>query len=393
MKELRSPVSEPVPSLSIQRLVLTNYRCYAHIELKLDARPVVLTGPNGAGKTNILESISLLGPGRGLRSARMTDLGRHSENDLADDGSALRWAVSADISNGADHFRVGTGIHPKIPGRRAIRIDGQAAKSAAELAGILRIVWLTPAMDRMFMEGASVRRKFFDRLVLGLDSTHGTRVNQYERAMRERNALLREGRVDDAWLEGLELTMAEQGIAIAASRRETLDRLLPYLMADSAFPSADVKLEGMLETAIGDQAAVDIEQAFAENLRTSRRRDAAAGRTLEGPHSTDMIVVHGDKQEIASACSTGEQKALLIRLVLGHAHLLSRLKETAPPILLLDEIAAHLDEQRRCALFDELIELGIQAWMTGTDMAMFSSLAERAQWYSVTSGHGIKLSQ
>jgi len=392
MKSPLSPVPDSALTLSIQRLVLTNFRCYAHMEMALDGRPVVLTGPNGAGKTNILESISLLGPGRGLRSARMTDLGRRATSFPGKDDPPHPWAVSADISNHTHQFRVGTGVHPTVPGRRAIRIDGQAAKSAAELAGILRIVWLTPAMDRMFMEGASVRRRFFDRLVLGLDNAHGTRVNQYERAMRERNALLREGRFDDAWLSGLELTMAEHGIAIAASRKETLDRLQPYLIADSAFPNADVRLEGMLEKAIGEQAAVDIEHTFAQSLKDSRRRDAAASRTLEGPHSTDMIVIHGDKNSIASECSTGEQKALLIRLVLGHAQLLSHLKEAAPPILLLDEIAAHLDEQRRSALFDELLELGIQAWMTGTDTTMFKGLAERAQWYSVTAEHGINQS-
>lgn len=363
----------------LSRLVVTNFRSYVRAELALDGRPVVLTGENGAGKTNLLEAVSLLSPGRGLRGVPYAEIAR-------DDGAG-GWAVAATLETAQGPLRIGTGIEPGVePARsRSVRIDGEMAGPSA-LAAHVRTVWLTPAMDRLFVDGASERRHFFDRLVMGFDPAHGARVNAYDRALRERNRLLAEDVFDDAWLAGLETQMAEHGVAIAAARVDTLARLRGALEAAEthSFPRAEVALDGTLEAALDNEAAVDLEDGFRRELAAMRGRDAAAGRALSGPHRTDLAVRHLERDREARSCSTGEQKALLIGIVLANARLLAA--RGTPPLLLLDEIAAHLDGRRRAALFDEIAALGLQAFMTGADPSLFETLGARAQNFRVTRG-------
>ena len=367
--------------LSLSRLIVTDFRSYARADLALDARPVTLTGENGAGKTNLLEAISLLSPGRGLRGAAYADLAR------ADGGGG--WAVSATLRlPDGDDLRIGTGQEAGAENTnrsRIVRIDGVNAGPSA-LAEYVRMVWLTPAMDRLFVEGASERRKFFDRLVMGFDPSHGTRANAYERALRERNRLLADEVFDDAWLTGLEEQMAEHGVAIAAARAEMLARLRGALEAASedAFPRAEIALDGPLEEQVTREPAVDVEDRFRVLLKEMRGRDAGAGRALSGPHRTDLLVRHAAKDREARLCSTGEQKALLIGMVLANARLLAA--RGHQPLLLLDEVAAHLDEVRRAALFDEIVGLGLQAFMTGTDPSLFDAFGDRAQHMRVEGG-------
>ncbi|MFN4229308.1 DNA replication/repair protein RecF [Parvibaculum sp.] len=367
------------PRVSLSRLVVTDFRSYARAELHLDGRPVVLTGENGAGKTNLLEAVSLLSPGRGIRGVPYAEIAR--------DVGAGGWAVAATLETEDGAVRVGTGIEPgaETSRSRQVRVDGEQAGPSA-LAELVSMVWLTPAMDRLFVEGASERRRFLDRLVMGFDPAHGTRAGAYERALRERNRLLADEVFDDAWLSGLEGQMAEHGVAIAAARAETLARLRGALDAaqEGPFPRAIVAIEGTLEEAVGNAAAVDVEDAFRARLKEMRGRDAGAGRALDGPHRSDLLVRHAAKDREARLCSTGEQKALLIGMVLANARLLAA--RGRPPLLLLDEIAAHLDEERRAALFDEIVGLNLQAFMTGTDPSLFQSLGGRAQSLAVAAG-------
>lgn len=368
-----------VPRVSLSRLVVTDFRSYARAELHLDGRPVVLTGENGAGKTNLLEAVSLLSPGRGIRGVPYAEIAR--------DVGAGGWAVAATLETEDGVVRVGTGIEPgaETSRSRQVRVDGEQAGPSA-LAELVSMVWLTPAMDRLFVEGASERRRFLDRLVMGFDPAHGTRAGAYDRALRERNRLLADEVFDDAWLSGLEGQMAEHGVAIAAARVETLARLRGALEAaqEGPFPRALVSIDGALEAEVGSQAAVDVEDAFRARLKEMRGRDAGAGRALDGPHRSDLLVRHAAKDREARLCSTGEQKALLIGMVLANARLLAA--RGRPPLLLLDEIAAHLDEERRAALFDEIVGLNLQAFMTGTDPSLFQSLGGRAQSLAIAGG-------
>ncbi len=368
------------PRARLSRLVLTDFRSYVRAELLLDGRPVVLTGENGAGKTNLLEAVSLLSPGRGLRGAAYAELAR--------DGGEGGWAVAATLETPEGPVRIGTGIEPgvEIGSRsRMVRIDGEQEGPSA-LAELVSMVWLTPAMDRLFVEGASERRRFLDRLVMGFDPAHGTRAGAYDRALRERNKLLADDVFDDAWLSGLEEQMAEHGVALAAARTEMLARLRGALSAaqEGPFPRAVVALDGTLEAALASQPAVDVEDAFRRLLKEMRGRDAAAGRALDGPHRSDLLVRHAGKDREARQCSTGEQKALLIGIVLANARLMAAMGR--PPLLLLDEVAAHLDGDRRAALFDEIIGLDLQAFMTGTDPSLFSTLGARSQNLHVERG-------
>ena len=374
------------PQAYLSRLVVTDFRSYARAELALDGRSVVFVGDNGAGKTNLLEAISLLSPGRGMRGVPFFEVAR----DVGQGG----WAVAATLETPDGQTRIGTGLEPgdnspsnKSRSRtRAVRIDGEPASSAGVLGQYMRIVWLTPAMDRLFVEGASERRRFFDRLVMGFDPAHGTRVNAYERSLRERNRLLADNVVDKSWLSALEDQMATHGVAVAAARNETLARMSGAIAAssDTHFPRAGLVLEGELETALQSAAAVDVEENFRATLAAMRGRDAAAGRALTGPHRIDLLVRHLAKDREARACSTGEQKALLIGIMLANARLLASRGE--PPLLLLDEIAAHLDEDRRCALFDEILGLNLQAFMTGTELSLFEALGSRAQTFRIAEG-------
>jgi DNA replication and repair protein RecF len=331
---------------------------------------VVLAGPNGAGKTNLLDAISLLSPGRGLRGAKLGDHTRRGPSAM----SEALWAVAAAVSRGGETYEIGTGLTQSLGSeRRQVRLNGAAAQSSADLGDVVQMLWLTPAMDRLFIESASGRRKFLDRLVLGFDAGHARAATRYETAMRERARLLKFGPRDPAWLDGLESEMAEAGTMMANGRRETVARLNGALEERiGAFPAAQLSLDGDIETG-----------TLREDFARARIRDAEAGRTTVGPHLTDLAVRHTQKRTDARECSTGEQKALLISIVLADARELSRARSGLCPILLLDEIAAHLDATRRGALFDEILELGAQAWMTGTDIDMFAPLRGNAQLFEV----------
>jgi DNA replication and repair protein RecF len=372
----------------IRRLTLTNFRSYHAAQIDVGAELVVLTGPNGAGKTNLIEAISFLAPGRGLRRATLEDVA-FSEGNGA-------WAVSADVAGALGLASLGTGIEPPAaedaaPARK-YRIDREPVASAAAFADHLRVIWLVPAMDGLFSGPASERRRFLDRLVLAVDAEHGSRVNALERALRSRNRLLEEARPDTHWLDAIEHETAELAVAVTALRVETVTRLQAVLAARqdrkapaSAFPAAEIALEGWMEKLVSLHPAVEIEDRYRTVLRDNRARDAAAGRTLDGPHLSDLAVVHADKGIAAAEGSTGEQKALLIGLVLAHAGLLTEMSGFAP-LLLLDEVVAHLDPSRRMALYAELDKLGAQAWLTGADAAAFSEIEATADVFEVNPG-------
>ncbi|HET7413229.1 MAG TPA: DNA replication/repair protein RecF [Pararhizobium sp.] len=365
----------------VEKLKLSDFRNYSGLSLAFDARHVVLTGENGAGKTNLLEAISLLSPGRGLRRATYGDVPRK--------GSLSGFSVFAAVCGMEGPVEIGTGAGSADDGgARRIRVNGAPAPASDALLAHLRVLWLTPAMDGLFTGPASDRRRFVDRLVLSIDPLHGRRALDYERAMRSRNRLLSEGRPDPVWLDGIEAQMAELGVAIAAARRELvglLQRMIERDQEAEPFPKATLTLSGFLDEAGSSRPAVELEEAFARLLRDGRLRDAAAGRTLDGPHRADLMIRHRAKDMEAARSSTGEQKALLIGLVVAHARLVAEMTGHAP-VLLLDEVAAHLDEGRRRALFDLIDGLGGQAFMTGTDRTMFATLGERAQFLTVEGG-------
>ncbi len=366
--------------VSLSRLKLGDFRNYASLSLDLDARHVVLTGDNGAGKTNLMEAVSFLSPGRGLRRAAYADVARV--------GAESGFSVFVELEGMDGPVEIGTGTAGTDDGQvRRLRLNGTTAKTVDELLDHVRVLWLTPAMDGLFTGGSSDRRRFLDRLVLSLDPEHGRRATDYERAMRSRNKLLSEGRPDPVWLTGLERQMAELGISMALARQEMLGLLAGLVERNhegGVFPAADLALSGFLD---GEwhRPAFDLEEEYLDMMKAGRYRDAAAGRTLDGPHRSDLLIRHRAKDMEAARCSTGEQKALLVGLVLAHARLVGNMTGHAP-ILLLDEIAAHLDEGRRAALFDLVDDLGGQAFMTGTDQSMFSALGERARYLTVANG-------
>ena len=369
--------------LASKRLTLTDFRCYGHLRLDVDSGPVVLTGPNGAGKTNLLEAISFLVPGRGLRRARLGEAAR--SRDAGGDGS---WAVAARALTQTGAVDIGTGIEvPDAAGgreQRLVRIDGESIKRQARLAEHLSVHWLTPQMDQLFVEGALARRRFLDRLVFGSDPAHAGRVNAYDQALRERARLLKERTSPDPdWLIALENTMATHGVAVAAARVDLAHRLdAACAEGFDLFPGAYVTVEGELEAWLSDGPALACEDRFRERLAADRYRDAVERRTAIGPHRSDLRVRHRPKDQPAETCSTGEQKALLVSLVLGNAKMRAE-EHGAVPVLLLDEITAHLDVERRTALFDAVVALGAQAWMAGTDRMLFEPLFGRAQFFRV----------
>src|SRR5437870_3539845 len=369
----------------IRRLTLTNFRSYRAAQIEVGAGPVLLVGPNGAGKTNLIEAISLLTPGRGLRRATLEDVA-FAEGDGA-------WAVAAEVEGALGLATLGTGIEPPVgedaPHSRKCRIDREPVASATAFVDHLRVIWLVPAMDGLFNGPASERRRFLDRLALALDAEHMTRVNALERALRSRNRLLEDARPDPHWLAAIEHETAELAVAVTASRVETVSRLQAALAerkdVASAFPAAEIALDGWMERLVPLQPAVEVEDRYRAVLRENRARDAAAHRTLDGPHLSDLAVTHADKQIAASDASTGEQKALLIGLVLAHAGLLADMSGSAP-VLLLDEVVAHLDPARRTALYAELDALDAQAWMTGADAAVFAEIEAKAEVFEVWPG-------
>jgi DNA replication and repair protein RecF len=444
-------------ALWVERLTLTNFRSYATANVATDAGPQVIVGANGSGKTNLLEALSLLSPGQGLRRVPFSDLARaqgdggfavaaraHTLAGAADIGTGLRATTARSLSGDVDRLSspsTGTGRgedlggvsdrsrvdtptpnpspqgggepfgmsderlarHAQRGGGRAaeraasergriVRIDGTAQTSSGVLADYLEIVWVTPAMDGLFTGPGSERRRFLDRLILCFDHGYRTIAGRFERAMTSRNRLLADGVRDDSQLSGFERVMAETGVAVAAARLEAVAAMGQIVNKrrerdpNSAFPWSAFRLEGSIEDSLQQRSAVEAEDLYAQTLRQTRERDRAASRTLDGPHRSDLIVEHGPKELAARHCSTGEQKALLLGLVLAHAELLTERQEGAAPILLLDEITAHLDAERRAALFDEILHLGAQAWMTGTDKNAFDALADRARFWAVQEG-------
>jgi DNA replication and repair protein RecF len=368
----------------IHRLTLTHFRNYRAAGLETRGDVVALVGPNGAGKTNCIEAISFLSPGRGLRRATLDDVA-----DIQGDGS---WAVSAEVEGALGLATLGTGIDPPDPEAtstsRRCRIDREPAGSAVAFGDHLRMVWLTPAMDGLFMGAASERRRFFDRLVLAIDSGHSSRVSALDRSLRSRNRLLEDRSTDQHWLDAVERETAELAVAVAAMRGQTVTRLAAALRARgeaSAFPSALIMLDGWMENALVNESATAVEDRYRQILRDGRPRDAAAGRTLDGPHLTDLQVIYAPKNMPARDASTGEQKALLIGLVLAHAGLVAEMTGITP-LLLLDEVVAHLDPNRRAALFDELSKLGAQIWMTGADPAAFAEVGSTGEIFDVENG-------
>jgi DNA replication and repair protein RecF len=369
----------------IRRLTLTNFRSYRVAQIEVATGPVVLVGPNGAGKTNLIEAISFLAPGRGLRRATLDEVAFQEGN-----GS---WAVSADVDGALGLATLGTGIEAPATEDAAVsrkcRIDREPAVSVAALSDHLRVIWLVPSMDAMFSGPASERRRFLDRLALAVDSEHSGRVAALERALRSRNRLLEGPRPDPHWLDAIEHETAEVAVAVAAQRAETVARLQQALAARddpaSVFPASEIALKGWIEELVRQRPALEVEDRYRAVLKDNRARDAAAGRTLDGPHLTDLTVTHARKGVPAADASTGEQKALLIGLVLAHASLLTEMSGFAP-VLLLDEVVAHLDPQRRTALYGELERLGAQVWMTGADPAAFAELERRAEVFEVAPG-------
>jgi DNA replication and repair protein RecF len=376
-------MTSPLPRrVAVTRLRLTNFRSYRALDLSSGPSTVALVGPNGAGKTNILEAISLLSPGRGLRRAP------HSDFPRADgDGS---WAVAIELDGEDGPVRLGTGVEPGASdGSRRCRIDGQTAPGAGAFAEHIRLVWLTPDLDGLFRGPASDRRRFLDRLVNAADPSHAARASGLERTLRARNKLLEETQADGRWLDAVERELAELAVAVAAARVETVGRLAALIEERrdpaSPFPAAAIALDGSLEQELAALPATDVEDSYRGRLAESRRRDRAAGRTLEGPHLSDLVVRHEEKDMAAARCSTGEQKALLIGLVLAHASLVARI-EGAAPVVLLDEVAAHLDPLRRAALFAAIDALGAQAWLTGADPLAFAELGPEARIFAISDG-------
>jgi DNA replication and repair protein RecF len=372
----------------LSRLTLTDFRNYARAAILAGPGPVVVTGLNGAGKTNMLEAVSLLSQGRGLRAVPFAELTRLGAGD-----DAPGWAVAARLQTQDGERHIGTGLTGTLRGAetsaRAVRIDGRPAAPGA-LGKHLRIVWLTPAMHGLFTGPAADRRRFLDRMIETHDPSFRRLAGRFERAMRQRNRLLEEGG-SLSLLHALEMQMTESGVALAAGRLQFLEQLAGIIErkwgqpAAHAFPAPQLALEGRLEAALAAQPAVDVEDAYAHELAASRDRDRAAGRTLIGPHRSDLLVFLRDKQMPARHCSTGEQKALLVGLIFAHAELV-RQSWGAPPLILLDEIAAHLDEARRAALFAQIEALSAQAWLTGTDRSAFSALDGTAQFFVARDG-------
>jgi DNA replication and repair protein RecF len=394
---MTAPAASPAVAMGFTHLALTRFRNYRHLALDLELRPVVLVGPNGAGKTNLLEAISLLGPGSGLNRAKLSEIDFRGSGNQAN----MAWAVHARLQTAGGDFALGTGRDPMAPAqigrdRRLARINGAPARSQADFADILSVQWLVPAMDGLFDDAASARRRYLDRLVTGIDPSHAARVATYETAMRERARLLR-GEVGaaqadlDAWIDALEAEMAGAAVAIAASRREAVDALnLALGESDGPFPRASLAAAGAVEIWLAEGPALAAEDRLKAHLKDARAADAASGATEWGTHRSDLEVAYlgrslGAAPLKAAECSTGEQRALLLSIALAEARLTRRRRGQAP-ILLLDEAVSHLDSQRREALFAELLALGLQAWLTGTDRDLFGLLSNDAQFFAVEDG-------
>jgi len=389
-------------ALAIRCIDLSNFRNYPNLHLETAPGPIVLTGANGSGKTNLLEAVSMFMPGRGMRSAQFESM-LCNQAPVSQQVPVVQWAVSLKIENRNQQLRIGTSWHQTANGSgnsRQAHIDGQSGQAISAFGEHLRLIWLTPAMDRLFAGPAGDRRRFLDRIVTASDLTHRARLSSFDKLMRQRNALLAtgsfqgsfQGSFDASWLSVLEQQMAEQAIAIAAARLAAIDVLQGHIDTTkkhntrSVFPAARLMLDGEIEASLRSTPAVQSEDEYAMILHDSRKIDQAAGRTLSGPHRSDLIVFHREKNMEARVCSTGEQKALLVGLVLAQARMVQSAFDGQMPILLLDEIAAHLDQDRRQGLFDELIRSQAQCWMTGTDKIQFEALHGSAQFLTIDDG-------
>jgi DNA replication and repair protein RecF len=364
----------------IKKLTLTNFRCYKHVSLdSLPSGLICLYGLNGSGKTNLLEAVSYLCPGRGMRNARMSDV---LLNTAQSEGT---WSVSALVNSKYGDTRIGTGTQLDKK-RRIVKINAETVSSQTMLSEYLSCIWLTPQMDRIFMEGASERRRFLDRLIFSFDFSHSGRLARYESAMRQRSKILKDNDVkfDMTWLNALEENMSRTGVAISAARLEFIDKLqhVCNLMPDNGFPKVDVYLTGAIEELLLQRPAVEVEELFRYQLEKTREKDSLIGGASTGPHKSDLNVIYKEKSAHASQCSTGEQKALLINLILAHTKLVCEEIEI-PPILLLDEVSAHLDQERRALLYEILEGYGCQVWLTGTDKHLFDNISNTAAFYEI----------
>ncbi|MDD3028779.1 MAG: DNA replication/repair protein RecF [Alphaproteobacteria bacterium] len=377
----KTPLSAP-EAVSLSRMTLTNFRNYSSLRLFLDEAPVVLTGRNGSGKTNILEAISLLVPGRGLRRSPLSDLQNRA--------SETPWAVSIDLRTETGALTIGTGrdnaVNDSDGERRVVQVDGKPMRKQSLLAEHLALAWIVPEMDRLLVEGSSTRRKFLDRLIYSFDTAHGGRVRAYERALRERLCLLREGRADRRWLDALENELAQKSVAIAAARRTFTERLQRAIDGGgSVFPHAALAVFGLPEDLLADRPALLVEDALREAFVRARADDAQRGTSSVGAHRSDLKVQHAAKNCPAELCSTGEQKALMVAIMLAYVRLVLQHRGMTP-LFLLDDCVAHLDDVRRDALFEEVLALGVQAWFTGTDAEAFAAISPYAQMFDVTGG-------
>ena len=391
--EINVNTTRQVDGPLIRKLTVSNFRNYSAASLEPSKQMVVLLGNNGAGKTNLLEAISMLSPGRGLRQAQLMQLNR-ATTDATNEGNTIeaqrQWAVSVKVESNGFETTIGTGCETaasdgKSP-KRLVKINGEIVKSQISLNDHLSVSWLTPQMDRLFVEGGSQRRRFIDRLVFAFDALHSKRVNQYNHALRERKKLLQSWTQDTSWLDAIENSLAEMGVAITVTRQDLIRRLSPIIGKNMGlFPSAIISMEGEVENWLENNSALEVEQRFKEELKKSRADGLSESNQTPGPHRSEFNCLHSSNKMEASFCSTGEQKALLVSIMLSHAIL--RKKECgSAPILLLDEISAHLDERRRSSLFELLQNLESQIWMTGTESSAFSDILKIAEAYNISEG-------
>jgi DNA replication and repair protein RecF len=368
----------------IKKLSLHHYRNYKELTISCDERPVVLTGCNGVGKTNILEAISFFSPGKGLRSAKISDVQISTLESSMQSNQPINWAVFACLTNQGDEYQIGTAGFINDSGResRRVSMNGRENLSQSNLTEVVSVLWLTPAMDRLFLDGTSSRRKFFDRIVFSFKASHAKHINRFELKMRERNRLIYEGSADKAWLRAVEKQMSLDAFEIISARFAVLDLLkTSFAEGFGPFPTPAITLNGGLEE-LWPMAHESFVSQYCFLLESGRVRDQQAGRTLCGPHTSDFSVIYEEKNQHAPNCSTGEQKALLISIILGAARIKSKSMDSTT-IVLLDEVVAHLDDYRRQCLLDEVTALPLQTWMTGTDESFFKSAKEKIQHFQV----------
>lgn len=380
----------------VTRLTLTDFRNYAFLRINPNLRPIIITGENGSGKTNILEAVSFLTPGRGMRAARLADIRRFTPA-VVDDSympSNSSWAVSAVVSKNGDEYEIGTAVENvlreedeenSIYNKRIVKIEGQKTSSQGELGRYLSAIWLTPQMDRLFRGGSQPRRSFLDRLVYAFDNEHAKRTSNFEHLYKQWYQLIKSsnGRADPAWLAGIEENMAATGVAIAAARREQIARLNRFIETepDDVFPNVMLELDGTIEKMLDTMPAVDVEDFYMNKLATERRK-VLYNDNVDGVNRTDFKVFYKKKRMPAELCSTGEQKSLLISIILAQTKC-QILYQGFAPVLLLDEVAAHLDDGKREALLAKISELGLQAWITATNPELFASLNNNADFLEV----------